>query len=401
MDRCLPRTLSIIPLILVATGCVPAPTDFPPPSPSPSSTPAPTASACASGGSATLEVETESVEAITRFLNGGGDPSVLASSLYELGWAASGSAFVDADLNRDGAHEIAVGLAGPPGGIYLWRCRDGSYVPIQILAGREPPFGPPALESAVDLTGDSLPELVAFHPLCGAHTCFAQYTVLQWDEDRVVDLLRGQTDDLPSPEWSAHPASPGEPSRLSITAMGIGSVGAGPYRRTTRTWNWDETQSVFLPTGDTFEAPRFRIHALHDADAALEAGDLEQSLELYQAIIADDDLLDWPAAGDGRSALAAYAAYRSILTHLAAGSPEEARAQFEAALAETDEAAAPYAALADLLLARFPEAGLEAACAAVRQRVEEDPALYLAPLDFGYANRQYAVADICRLPPSG
>lgn len=386
--------------LLAPAGCARTPTLAPPLLPTSSASPPAPAPDCPSGAAPQLKEDAEPVEAITSFLNAGGDPTALAATLHDLNWITPRSAFVLADLDGDGLRDLAVGLTGPPGGISVWRCQKGAYLPSVVLAPRGQPYGQPILERAIDLTGDRIPELVVFDPLCGAHTCHARYAILRWDQGAFLDVLRGSTEDLPTPRFSAEIDGPGKPSKILITAEGIASVGAGPYRRTTRAWSWDDARSAFLPAADTLEPPRYRIHLIHDADAALEAGEPEQAMSLFQKAIEDDGLMDWPSS-DSRAALTAYAAYRMVLAHLALDSPTEAEAVLDTYLAGASDPGAPFASLARLLLTGFAGASLPAACDTVRETAEQDPDSVLAALDYGYANRTYTVDDLCPFRPSG
>ena len=352
-------------------------------------------------------------QAVSAYLDSGGDPAMLAVSLYDRGWVTPRSAFVHTDLDGDGDEDLAVGLTESPGAegiapsipegiadrgsVFLWRCEQGSYLLMEVAPPR-PDFGLPALMEARDLTGDGLPELVVFHPLCGAHTCYAQYAVYQWDGTAMADRFLGDSTDLPSPEWLVHDEGQQRASVIEITAQGIGSIGAGPYRIWSRSWSWDPTRPGFIPTAERIEPPRFRIHALHDADDAFEVGDLLVSQSLYERVINDDTLLDWPAPGERRKELGAYAAYRRVLAFLAAGDAAGARAERYERLRGVVGPAAAYAELAELLLAADPAGGLAQACSDVQRYVLENGEAVLGPLDHGYANRTYSAADLCPAP---
>src|SRR3972149_10968891 len=146
-------------------------------------------------------------DAVSAYLEAGGDPTALAASLFDLGWGSPNSTVVWTDIGGDGHFDFAAGLTGAPdaqsiaesGSVYLWRCQDGAYLRAEIAPPR-PDFGPPAIHEARDLTVDGLPELIVAYPLCGAHTCFAQFAVYQWDGAEMVDRFQGASDDMPFPE---------------------------------------------------------------------------------------------------------------------------------------------------------------------------------------------------------
>jgi hypothetical protein len=239
--------------------------------------------------------------------------------------------------------------------------------------------------------------LIVAYPLCGAHTCFVQFAVYQWDGAEMVDRFQGASDDMPFPELVIEADDPSSPAAIEITATGIGSVGAGPFRTWSRIWTWDGEARAFVPGEPVIEAPRFRIHAIHDADDAYLRGDLAAAVELYQRAIDDDAMLDWPTAGARRQELAAYAAFRRVLSFLAAGDAPNAQAEVDK-MAPGGASAEAYAELARLLLAGYADSGLREVCAAVASFARASPDAVLVPLDFGYANRMYTAGDICSVP---
>jgi hypothetical protein len=340
-------------------------------------------------------------DAVSAYLGEGGDPAALAPELFERGWVNPTSSVVVTDIDGDADLDLVAGITGATGAqgladsgsVYLWRCQSGSYLRTEIApAQQDSPF--PALREARDLTGDGVPEVVVAYPVCGAHTCFSQFAIFQWDGSVMVDRFQGRSDDMPSPEIEFLADRPDLPAAIEITATGIASVGAGPYRVWSRRWNWDPAAGAFLPGEDVVEAPRYRIHVLHDADDAYLRGDLTTALELYRRAIEDDGLLDWPLPGDRRGELAAYAAFRRVLALLAVGDVGGAQVEVGSRLAASDATTAAYAALAHEVLAGYA-GDVDQACAAAASIAAEHAETLLAPLDFGYANRTYAVEDIC------
>ena len=341
-------------------------------------------------------------DSVSAYLDAGGDPTALAASLFDRGWISPTSIAVWTDIDNDGDLDFSAGLTGPPdaqgialsGSVILWRCQGGSYLRSEIASAR-PDFGLPALREAQDLTGDGTPELLVAYPLCGAHSCFAQFAVFQWDGPAMADRFKGVSDDMPYPELSIEPGGPGAPAAIKVTATGIGSVGAGPYRIWSRTWRWEAAAQSFLSGEPVVEAPRYRIHALYDADDAFANGDTSTALSLYLRVIEDDSLLDWQTTGERRSELAAYAAYRRVLAFLMSGDEAGAQAEIDLRLEGLSGPAKAYAELAGLLFAADPARSLPEACTDVRRYVEQNSQAILDPLDHGYANRTYLAADIC------
>ena len=342
---------------------------------------------------------TDPAESVSAYLDAGGEPSALAALLYERGWVSPVSKVVWSDMDGDGHLDFSAGLISGAedqgtGSVFLWRCRDGRFERAEIAPAMEG-FGPPALHDTRDLTADRIPEAIIAYPRCGAHTCFARYAVLRWDGARMVDSIQGATDDIPAPELAVESDDPTKPAAIRITAGDIGSVGAGPQRVWWRTWTWHADGQIFVPGEPQFEAPRYRIHALHDADDAYRRGDRAAALVLYQRVIADDELLDWPALGDRRAELSAYAAFRRVHAFLASGDPAAAQAELDGHLAAADPTTAAYAELARRLITGASDGAFDDGCAAATSFVADNADAVLAPLEFGYANRAYAAEDIC------
>jgi hypothetical protein len=143
------------------------------------------------------------------------------------------------------------------------------------------------------------------------------------------------------------------------------------------------------------EPPRYRIHALHDGDDAFRRGELETALDLYDRVVSDEELLDWPAPGDRRAELAAYASFRRVLAYLVEDASDRAQAELAGRQTDSSPTGSAFAELARRLLAAYANGALDGACAAAAPFIAENAGALLTPLDFGYENRSYTAADIC------
>jgi len=348
-------------------------------------------------------------ERITIFLDQGGSFERLLDLAHELRLLpdfpqALRGAFTDLDGDHRADMAISIrsqdagGSSQRPGSLFVWLCRDDGYLLLEILRP-ESAHEAPVLFAADDLTGDDLGDLVYGRPTCGAHTCFLELGVLQWNGETFMDQWSGSSEDLPTPSVSVHPAGPGPSGSITVTSGGVQSVGAGPPRPRTRVWTWDPASRLFLPGPDVLSDPVFRIHVVHDADASFEAADYHRAAVLYRRALDDRFLLDWDAGPAAPERLMAYVRYRLVLLALTRDGQAAARSAFDAmveasmGVAEADD----YVTMARLLVETPFEEGLPGVCPAVQQFAADHQAQILDPLYYGYDNRVYTADDVCPL----
>ncbi len=398
-------------IALSACGLAPTPTPVEHlPSNTPTSSPAPLGPCPIPAGAQPLpglvDVPTSALGVMT-FLNAGGSLEALLTALENGAWLPPREQSVaQTDLTGDGLDDLALavldpsaGVIAPPGSLYLMVCSGAGYV----LAYTSPPdaqAGAPLLHAVQDLTGDGVPELVVSRGLCGAHTCMERFEVLRWQGSVFTNSLEGTTEDLPTPSLALNGPSAVGTFELSITATGIASAGAGPFRRFTRTWSWNASRQAFVVSGEVLQPSNFRIHILHDADEALAKGEYERAHELYRRVILDDTLDDWIDAVDERANLGAFAMYRKILAYLLQYDYGDAQVAY-GILQNSYPGSAVGSAFAQMARAFWeayePAQDLAAGCAAAEAFAIAHPAEVLDPLSYGYANRVYSAFDMC--PP--
>jgi len=253
---------------------------------------------------------------------------------------------------------------------------------------------PPHL-SAKDLDGDSKTDLLVSSRHCGAHTCFLEVEALAWREGGMRDLFTGPTDDLPNPEFRLYGPLVNGRLMIEITATGIGSAGAGPFRQFTRTWSWSDEQDLFVKAMDVYQDPEYRIHQIHVADELFASDDLEAANEAFLKVVQDDELSDWISGGAN---LSAYAYYRiGLITLLLDGEAKTQNpfAQLQSAHPPGTEGSA-YSDLAGVFWETFSEGqDWSSACRAAIEYARENSQTIIEPLYYGYANKTYTAEDMC------
>ena len=263
--------------------------------------------------------------AVLGYLNRGGSLAGLAAHLHSAGMTSGrGEPILSLDLNADFRLDLVIAVLKPVGpdevlrpaprsttrgSVLFLLCHLDQYVDGAVISA-EPTGGIPVLHAGAELTGDSSADLLLGWEKCGAHTCFQRFEVLSLVHSQLRRLPLDPSDDLPYPE-----VSDAAGGWVDITATGIASVGAGPFRRFTRSWDWDPAGQGFRLVSEQVEPPRYRIHVALDADAAALAGDLPQALDLYHRVALDDSLLDWVNPATEQANLIGYAMFRVVVTY--------------------------------------------------------------------------------------
>jgi hypothetical protein len=338
---------------------------------------------------------------ILQYLNSDGKIATMYGILEAAGMVQSETpGWVEADFTGDALDDIAIVLIDPetedlfpPGTLILARCSEDHYelgYEALVLNG----WSAPEILSSEDLNGDQVPDLLIGRDSCGAHTCFTQLEALLWNGETLENRLQGTSDDMPSPTIDVDPVL----KTITVTAEGIGSVGAGPFRRFLRQWTWNADQQLFLPSPDTFLPSNFRIHALHDADQAALNGDYENAVTLYNKVIWDDALQDYMDPSVERPQLAAYASFRLMLTYLLMDNTDQADAEHASIMTNypASSTASDYVLLADTFWSEYQTSGeIGSACLAAQSFADSHRETILDTLYYGYANPTYEAIDIC------
>lgn len=338
------------------------------------------------------------IAALRAYLAAGGDPTTIARGLKV--WDAlppeGEGGLIHEDLTGDGIAETVVALIDahaetfPPSGVLaIFTCRDGA---VETLTTHVPPPGAYfLLRDAVDLTEDGVADLVFNDVICGAHTCWYTAHVWAWRGNQFVEQVDGDFS-LPYASFWA------EDGRLHGHSGGIGSVGAGPQRTYTETWQWNG--EVITYTTEDLGPARYRYHALLDGDWALFSGDYERAFDAYLRVINDETLEPWAglyAADEERRRLTALAQWRLMTLSMKLGDFPEAEARYERLQRDYPPETPGHAVarLGERFWSRYQETGNVAhGCTAVRDAPEADEVLNFLN-SFGYANPRYAAEDLC------
>ncbi len=345
----------------------------------------------------------QSEEPLLEYLNTGGSIHELQAQLTAAAMIpAAGGGFTQANINPDNLLDLVILLVDadsenlqPSGRLYVFNCTGDEYASVYASSPQEEWFNP-QIHSIQDLNNSGSADIVFSQSGCGAHTCFANTQILGWQNNQLINLLEGITEDLPYPVFEIRSTSDA-PAQLIVTATAVGSVGAGPFQPYQRIWQWNVNTERFEPGDDILLSSNYRIHAFYAAEDLLLEGDYQEAIPRYERVISDNTLSEWADPERERSILKAVAHLRIIQAHLLSGDLQQAGNAYAASpdLPEEDPGQ-PFITAAGLFLDAFQETGNpEAACQALIEFAEENRPDVIEPLYFGYANRIYESEDLC------
>ncbi len=348
-----------------------------------------------------LDVAQDIPNEIVGFLNGGGSLDELLKILSESAQLPNwDSAFTVEDLDGDGYLDQIVTILNPTpeaiqaeGMLLLLTCQGAQYE-LAFLLPVVPGWSVPIVLSIEDLNNDCIADLTVGRETCGAHTCFTDIQFITWTGSHFENRFEGSSQDIPSPIIEIVL----DPKHISVTAGGINSVGAGPYRSFIRRWAWDPDLGLMAPSKDELLPAEFRIHKLLDAEESYLQEDFNQALILYRQVIESEDLLDWIDPTVEQANLGAYALFRIMLTHIISDQLTDAESAYKL-LVDSFNSEGPgfaYAEMGRTFWEVYQETSkAESACATARAYASTHPEAILDPLYFGYTNPTYSPEDIC------
>ncbi|GAB4568928.1 MAG: hypothetical protein Kow0077_00610 [Anaerolineae bacterium] len=344
--------------------------------------------------------------AINRFLSDGATVPALQQLLTDWGVVSAERGLVtDAyDLTGDGVFEVVAILADPfnadiapvPGQMLVFGCSRSDYR-LLYASDYGPGFGVPQLLHVGDMNASGGPELVYFQERCQSGACVQAAQVLSWfpANDGFIAL---NVDTVGSADGRFSIADLDGDNILEIMIQGGGlaaDASVGPPRSSTTIWDWNGMNYVRAVT--RLDPPLYRIHVIHDADAALVTGDTNEAIRLYQEALENPRLGTWQVPNE-QVMLRAYALFKLIVTYAYI---EEDMAALDAhtVLLQENPPGTPgnaYARVGDAFWQTFQATrNMHSACLAAAETVAQNPAAVLFLNSYGPANRAYQIPDIC------
>lgn len=341
-------------------------------------------------------------QAILDYLNAGASPEELAVTLIVNKLGPEEQPVWAEDLTGDGVREVVVTVFDesqpPQGALLIYDCVDGQYV-LSFLVISEQQAHAPRLRHIQDINADGLREVVYSSTNCGAHTCFEDVQILEYDDGEYLPRLEGSTLEFPYPDIKLTDFDHDGIYSLEVVGTSIASVGAGPQRDSINVWNFDLASSTWKLGEQTLAASPFRVHLMHDAQASMDRGEYLIASLLFQQVIEDENLLEWANPEEEYNSLAAYAYYKRIVAAIFLDDRVTAEAlysEFEELYANSNQYA--YVEMADVFLTDSETLGLEGGCTSARQYADANEFVVLTPIGstvYGYANPDFGPADVC------
>lgn len=378
-------------------GCPPPPTEIPTPP---------------------IEDVSEYGEMLLAYLNHGGSIERLAayaSEVHLLGDVGVDQGYATPDLDGDGIPEIAISLANfaedeNPGTVYVARCAGNRYE-LAYQVGDDMDYPTAQIYAVFDATGDGLVDLIIRQQGCGAHTCFEWLQVLSAHgfgatlRNRMADVYV----DLPSTSFQFYGPMTDGSVQLVMTGNGVASVGAGPYHRRALTWVWQSEQDYFAVDELRYLPSEYRIHTVHDADRSYALRNYPLAMDIYNRVIHDSSLREWPTAlvdpevpAARGEELKAYARFRRVLTRLKMNDFASAEIHYQDLLENhpSGAAGAGFAQMGKSFWEAYAATDdFDAACRAAQDFAAAHTAEVIDPLYYGYSNPSYTPAGLCPIGP--
>jgi len=208
----------------------------------------------------------------------------------------------------------------------------------------------------------------------------------------------------PTPVFSFVPSGRDASQALVIGYGTLDDVNAGPQRAYTETWML--AGSSYTLTASVKDPPVFRVHALHDADAAFRQKSFSAAAALYQRVISDATLESWEGPGaltDEQSVLAAFSQFRLAELAAAQGNVPGVQAAISTlqASVKPGSPAEVYAKMAFEFSNQLKDSGsFLQACNSVIVFAEHNQSAFhqLGGDVFGFSNVDYQPGDMCIKP---
>lgn len=230
-------------------------------------------------------------EPVLNYLNTGGDLRLLPGVLKDSGMSAEVEAV---DLNGDQLNELIVLLDYPTSpdyghesAVWTYRCtRTGLYAEAGTFMDGLYTWEP-TVYAITDLTGDRHPEVIVQGTWSGS-ACEMAVAAIGEVGNAIVDHFFGKVMPGCPGTISINQAASGDLPTITLHGETSTSLGGGPSRGVAYTYRWRASDLALID--ERLDASPLRIHVLEDAQRALDGGDFDEAIRLYNQAAHDEAL---------------------------------------------------------------------------------------------------------------
>jgi hypothetical protein len=187
---------------------------------------------------------------------------------------------------------------------------------------------------------------------------------------------------------------------MILTGGALESAAAGPQRERTEIYNW--TPKGYALSEVQYAATDSLPLIVWEANEALEAGDFNKAIELYEGAASHETLRPWAQGTDDpalaeqeKRLLQIFSRFRLMITHAAAGNRASVQQTLDGLRALYSDS--PFREAADFFMEEWRiEGDLAAACGLANEYAASQADVIVEPLNnFGYTGPLFLAQDIC------
>jgi len=252
------------------------------------------------------------------------------------------------------------------------------------------------LLSAVDVNNDGQADVVWTETTCGVSDCFQTIQIYSWDGSDWRDWGAEKVTMANAEVRLEDSDERGQGFELLLDGGVYASAGAGPQRARQELWG-SVDGAPYTRLEATVADSDCLYHTVLDANSAFLDGtvdDFAAAEMAYTAAISDDDLVACGTRDAEIDELRSFSTFRLALIAAYRGKPLVASDLVGSLTSAYPDST--YDQLGQQWLATYGEQyDIGAACGAANRFAEEDPTAVAILDDYGYANPEFALQDIC------
>ncbi|OHA62210.1 MAG: hypothetical protein A2748_01195 [Candidatus Wildermuthbacteria bacterium RIFCSPHIGHO2_01_FULL_45_20] len=306
------------------------------------------------------------------------------------------------DLTGDGMYEYVVGMAKEreaPVSSYQWQIFASDGVRYYVVYNREEGlYQAPEFHQQADINADGKEEVVVTERECGAHTCFVEVFIVQWNGTKWVNLAEG-IEAFPG-IFELQDENEDGIQEVRMEGGLISSLGAGLQREVTLLYAYEGPMKGYA-LSRTEKKQNDIYFIMLDANEALRKKEWVKAGELAKMVLENPNMTDSGMAPErSRVRIVSYAGILAMISVVAQNSDDIGRAeQIRQQLEQYREGDNPYVEAAQTLLQIYEETkDVSKACSAMETKsLAGGEAVADFFESYGYAQERMNLMNICPL----